>query len=783
MKIHTGWTSFLHARRWKRGLLLVALGVGAMGGCGPTDESVSEPDADSRVSADEGAPEESIVTSSVITPGAPGIHTTTDLVWRNQSTGGNLTWRMEGVTRINTGTLTTVADLNWKLQAVADMDLDGHADLIWRNPATSKQQVWLMTGEQQKSVVAITPDVTDVDFYIAGAADMDGDGHNDLVWRNARTGVNTVWHMNKTAYSRSTTLATLDPLWQLRGVGDLNGDKNADLVWRHKTTGENRAWLMSRTTMSSAGALTTVSDLGWSLETVEDFNRDGKADLVWRNPSTGANTVWYMNGLTRTSSVNLPSEANAALRIVGARRGPAEVVRMADAMAARRGFLKTYTTNPTVENVPAQASTFTSGLGVTRYEVRSGTLQPGGGIYLGITGLDSSNTPRVVLDLALSQAAVEVLYNGTKAGSPPPPVPAQSVLPGGIRLYQAASVTNATLRTLTEGLRASVQASLQAAGQLGVTGGGTVSALAVGPVETEAKGPSPVPPVWDPNDRSVTSACWLPATGMALAILSCGAAFLSLTNPVTAPLAWAAGLTCTASLGGAAATAPNCMCAAGVAPFGQETWNSTQGQGPQYCSCPRTTGNSASWLGKSPRGGDATCASCPTGTSRVVYDQVSCYDGACGTVRDARSYCGCPQGNVWNGTSCVPYAVVTEFAVMRGVYGCNPGYSGPLVTNPCNGKTWYQQQGSKNWSICVVPYTASSFVRVTGAPACKAPTRVLINAAACGYEFRASDGTPFISGIQGSACWPDAGLDENVSEPYLLDYWSQDENGYCVCSG
>jgi hypothetical protein len=767
---------------WKQGLLLATLGLGAVAGCGPLEEQPFEPGTDTMVSADERAPQESIATASIISPGAPGIHLSTDLLWRNQSTGGNTTWRMENATRINTGTLPTVADLNWKLQAVADMDLDGHADLIWRNPATSKVHIWLMNGEQQKSSVTVTPDVTDVDYYIAGAADMDGDGHNDLVWRNARTGVNVVWHMNKTAYSRSTALGSADPVWQLRGVGDLNGDKNADLVWRHKTTGQNLVWLMSRTAVSSSAALPTVSDLNWSLETVEDFNRDGKADLVWRNVSNGSNTLWYMNGATMTSSIVLASEPALAWRIVGARRGPAQVVRMADAMAARRTFLGTYTTIPTVENVPAQASTFTSGLGVTRYEVRSGTLQPGGGIYLGITGLDSSNTPRVVLDLALSQAAVEALYNGTKPGTPTPPVPDSSVLPGGIRLYQAASVTNATLRELTDGLRTSVQASLQAAGQLGLTGGGSVSAMAVGPVQSPSRGPSPVPPVWDPNDRSVTSACWAPTTGMALAMLSCGAAFLSLTNPVTAPLAWAAGLTCVAALGGAAATAPNCMCAAGVAPFGQETWNATQGQGPQYCSCSRTTGNSASWLGRSPRGGDATCASCPTGTSRVVTNQLSCYDAACGVVREAQSYCGCPQGNVWNGTACVPYTAVREYAVVRGVYGCNTANTGPLVTNPCNGKTWYQQQGGKDWSICVVPYTSYGFAQVTGAPACRAPSRVLTNAASCVYEFRASNGTTLLS-TQGASCWPNANLDESVPQPYVLDYWSQDDNGYCVCSG
>ncbi len=782
-------------RGWRWGLMLSVLGLGTLAGCGPTDDPMPGPSDDVMESADERSPQESTASSSLIAPGAPGIHMTTDPIWRHQTAGDNVTWRMEGATLINGGTLPKVADLNWRLQAAADMDLDGHVDLIWRNPATNKQQIWLMNGEQQRSVVALTPDVADVDFYIAGAGDMDGDGHNDLVWRNSRTGVNVVWHMNRTTYSRGTTLTSADANWLLRGVGDLNGDANADLVWRHRTTGQNAVWFMSRTTLSSSASLTTVTDLSWSLETVTDFNRDGRADLVWRHLGNGANTVWYMNGATLSSSVTLDQVTDLNWRIVAARRGPAQVVRMADAMNARRTFLGAYTTNPTVKNVPAQASTFTSGLGIARYEVRTGALQPEGGVFLSITGLDSGGNPRAVLDVALSQAAVEALHNGlqaVRAGTALPPVPAASVLPGGIRLSQAASVTNATVRELTDGLRASAEASLQAAGQLGGAGGGTVSAAFVpSSQQGTAKGPKPVPAVWDANDRSVLSACMIPVGSMGVGLASCGAAFLSLAatagsggtaTPLTGPALWTAGLTCIGSVGAALMTVPNCMCAAGIAPFGQETYNSTQGQGPEFCSCSRTTGSSQAWLGKSPRSGDAACASCPTGTTRVVTREHRCYDYLCGTVNETQSYCGCPQGTTWNGTSCVPYAAVREFAVVRGIYGCNSAVSGPLATNPCNGKTWFQQQGGKNWSICVVPYTSVGAVQVLGAPACRAPTRVLTNSASCNYEFRASNGVRIL-GTQGSSCWPNAGLDEDVSAPYVLDHWSQDDQGYCVCSG
>jgi hypothetical protein len=46
--------------------------------------------------------------------------------------------------------LATMADHNWKIEAMSDYDGDGHPDLLWRSAATGQIVLWLMDGATYK---------------------------------------------------------------------------------------------------------------------------------------------------------------------------------------------------------------------------------------------------------------------------------------------------------------------------------------------------------------------------------------------------------------------------------------------------------------------------------------------------------------------------------------------------------------------------------------------------------------------------------------------------------
>lgn len=242
-----------------------------------------------------------------------------DLIWRHGGTGANLMWLMDGgARRSGSGSLPSITNLNWRMVNAADFDGDGKADILWRDVVRGSFAVWLMDGLMQRQVVNL-PTMTDLRWIVAGIGDFDGDGKADLLWRHLYTGRNRIWFMEGgSVRSAVDTLGIAEQAWRIVSVADVDGDGKSDILWRH-TDGRNSLWLMDGATrQASSGALPSFPDARWQLVAAQDFDGDGKADLLWRHSATGTTTMWLMNGLTRLSVLSVPRVADVRWRIVGA---------------------------------------------------------------------------------------------------------------------------------------------------------------------------------------------------------------------------------------------------------------------------------------------------------------------------------------------------------------------------------------------------------------------------------------------------------------------------------
>ena len=230
-----------------------------------------------------------------------------DILWRNDSTGENKVWLMNGTVLSNSVSLRTVPDLNWKIVATADFNGDNKVDLLWRNLTTGQNAVWFLNGTTLTGNGYLNS-VPDLNWKLVGAADFNGDGNVDLLWRNTATGQNAVWFMNGIAFASHAYLtAVADPNWKIVGTGDFNGDGKVDILWRDVATGENSVWFMNGTSIIGKANLTSVADPNWKIVGTGDFNGDGKLDILWRNLATGQNAVWFMNGTDFVDSAFLDS--------------------------------------------------------------------------------------------------------------------------------------------------------------------------------------------------------------------------------------------------------------------------------------------------------------------------------------------------------------------------------------------------------------------------------------------------------------------------------------------
>src|SRR6266480_3951252 len=114
------------------------------------------------------------------------------------------------------------------------------------------------------------------------------------------------------------TTSTTTTTWELRSyairrpLADVHGDGHSDVLWRNTSTSENYIYLMNGLTIASQGLINSVSDQAWQVKGIGDFDGDGKADILWRNAVTGENYIWLMNGLSTASrgSVNFVDPAS-----------------------------------------------------------------------------------------------------------------------------------------------------------------------------------------------------------------------------------------------------------------------------------------------------------------------------------------------------------------------------------------------------------------------------------------------------------------------------------------
>jgi hypothetical protein len=208
------------------------------------------------------------------------------------------------------------------LTPAADFNADRRPDLIWVNNATGELAAWQMGGgahgEQLLGGGYLNAPALPSGWRVAGAGDVDGDGHSDL-FLQSDSGMLGVWVFDGLTlrYGITLTPGQVDPLWQIRAVGDLNHDGHPDLVWQYAPTGQVAFWLMNGTSAIGYVVPDVMAPGGdWEIVGTGDSNRDGERDLFWQQRSTGTLAVWRMHGTDVNAGLMLSASPDARWHVV-----------------------------------------------------------------------------------------------------------------------------------------------------------------------------------------------------------------------------------------------------------------------------------------------------------------------------------------------------------------------------------------------------------------------------------------------------------------------------------
>jgi hypothetical protein len=253
-----------------------------------------------------------------------------DILWENMFDGYLAIWTMNGPNLVSSDLLTPhyVTDTNWKIVGTGDFNADGKPDIVWQEQTQGWVGIWLMNGLNLLSSTTLSPAgrdrVADTNWKIAGVLDLNGDNKPDILWQEQTQGWIGAWLLNGTTVTSSVALSperVSDTNWKIMGNGDMNADGKPDLIWQNISTGYLAVWYMNGLSITDSVLITPhyISDNNWKIVAAGDMDGDGKSDLVWQEQTQGWIGVWLMNGVNLTGSFAITPErvSDTHWKIVG----------------------------------------------------------------------------------------------------------------------------------------------------------------------------------------------------------------------------------------------------------------------------------------------------------------------------------------------------------------------------------------------------------------------------------------------------------------------------------
>jgi hypothetical protein len=190
-----------------------------------------------------------------------------DLLLWYRSVGGVYVRIMDGTTP---GALYRIGGANatmWSVVGGMDLDADGTGDILFRR-SDGVVWAWRLNPGTPPTVAAIVRigSASVANWICAtGVGDINGDGQCDILWERVSPHSAYIWVMmpGGTGVASQGTIAAEAANWSPRGAGDYDGDGLEDLLWRDQAAGQNKLWKMNG--LIKVGDIPLDPKAGWRM--------------------------------------------------------------------------------------------------------------------------------------------------------------------------------------------------------------------------------------------------------------------------------------------------------------------------------------------------------------------------------------------------------------------------------------------------------------------------------------------------------------------------------------
>jgi subtilase family serine protease len=194
-----------------------------------------------------------------------------------------------------------------------DFNGDGISDLLWFNPSTSQLGYWTMSATYNGtslgtvtrtglSTYNVTPG-----YFVGAVGDFIGNGYADVVFTSANHDL-WLWTNNQQGGWSSSRIGTTDypSQWQLIGAGDVDGDGHDDLLWLDPSECKFGYWTMNGATVT--GYHTINITCGYYPISIGYYTPSNRISIVW---TSAANDLYIWDSTGTTTGGNMGNGFNA----------------------------------------------------------------------------------------------------------------------------------------------------------------------------------------------------------------------------------------------------------------------------------------------------------------------------------------------------------------------------------------------------------------------------------------------------------------------------------------